>query len=158
MDWILNFLCNFTKSNSCSGVCVKLGLHGLAHFMNIPWHPEVFFLSPSALCLPAGLQVLHLSVCVSVSVLPWTQRQKISFLLQMCTWNLHTVSIKQLCENKGAPSFLVTESSYCLLERSRPKWTITVFFSDLEVAAALRSILPGTKSIKGESKICNKSK
>lgn len=72
-------------------------------------------------------------------------------------WNLHTVSIKQLHEKKGVRSFLVIESCYCLLDM-RPKRTITLFCSDLEVAAALHSILPYTKSIKGESKICNKSK
>lgn len=73
-------------------------------------------------------------------------------------WNLHKMNIEQLRENKGVCSFLVTESCYYLLDMDRMKWTITLFCSDLEVAAALHSILPYTKSIEDESKICSKSK
>lgn len=145
------FLCNFNKFKFSSRICVKLGLHGFGSLYECSLASKVFF--------PLTLStVLACSSASPVFELPCTQRQKISFSLQIFTWNLHIVSIKQLYENKGACSFLVIPSSYCLLDRSKPKWTITVFCSDLEVAAALHSILPCTKSIKGESKICNKSK
>lgn len=151
MDW--HSFAILLSLNSHWGV--KLGLHGLAHFMNISWHPKfVFSSNPQHY---ACLQVFRSCLCVCVCTSMYTEA-KISFSLQICTWNLHIMSIKQLYENKGACSFLVIQSSYCLLDRRRPKWTITIFCSDLEVAAALHSILPCTKSIKGESKICNKSK
>lgn len=146
MDW--NSFAILLSLNSHWGV--KLGLHGLGHFFcHIPWHPKFVFSSKPQTC--ASLQVCRSCLCVCTSMYTGAENQ-------FCITNLHIVSIKQLYENKGACSFLVIQSSHCLLARRRPKWTITVFCSDLEVAAALHSILPCTKSIKGESKICNKSK
>lgn len=105
MGW--NFLCNFTKLKFSSRNLCKIRSAWFGSLYEHSLASKVFFfpptLSPVLACSSAG----SVSVCVSVSVLPCTQRQKISFSLQIRTWNLHRVSIKQLYENKGACSFLV---------------------------------------------------
>lgn len=105
-------------------------------------------------CLQLCRFCVCLCVCVCTSM--YTEAENQFFIA-----NTHMESAQSEHQTtlwKQRSLFILSYSSYCLLDRSRPKWAITVFCSDLEVAAALHWILPCTKSIKGESKICNKSK
>lgn len=154
MDWC--FLCYFTKFKFWFRSLCKIRTAWFDSLYEHPLASQVFFSPLSLSTVLACRSCVCLCVCVCTSL--YTEAQNQFLIANMHVENLHIVSIKQLYENKGACSFLVIQSSYCLLDRSRPKRTITVFCSDLEVAAAFHSILPCTESIKGESKICNKSK
>lgn len=105
----LNSFAILLRSNSHSGV--KLGLHGLAHFLNIPWHPKFVFSSNPQHC--ACLQVCRSCLCVCVCIFMYTEAENQFFITNMHMGSAH--SEQQLYENKGACSLLVIQSSYCLL-------------------------------------------
>lgn len=142
LDQILNpFSILLSHTLACEFLHM-IRITGFGSLYGHSWIPEVLGFFFQSLALYAHRMCMHTEPC-------FHQKQACGTCTQRALKN---------CMKTTDCSFLVTESCHCLLDVCRPKQTITLFSSDLEVAAALHSILLYSKSIKGESKICNKSK